>query len=213
MTRRVRVVSAHLPHPVRVGDSLCGEVSRIRACAACEARRDALLQVHVQSPRKPGHSFCGQVLIASPSGSSGSSDPPEARIRGVRDADLLPPMYLSAERARDVLADAGSGLPICPGCSANLVRFDEAMRKRTRVQEVQEAGGGRAESVLMGDGEGSRELGSRGSRVSRGRSRRGSSTDTQDPIGSPPGAASLDSAPGSALVAQGEVSELDEMGA
>lgn len=119
MTAKVREVLAHLPSPGRPG-SLCGEVSRLVRCEACDRRRESMLQVHIQSPRKPGKAFCGLLLRSEkilPVGSRGA-DPP--------------PMYVSHQRARDIVADpAGSSLPICPGCVVNMGRFDEASARRS----------------------------------------------------------------------------------
>jgi len=128
LTGRVREVLAHLPSPGRPGASLCGEVTRIVRCEACDRRRDALLTVHIQSPRKPGKAFCGTPLRSAeifPIGSNGA-DPPS--------------LYISAERARDLAADVGSFLPICPGCSVNMSRFDEASARKSSRDSADDQG-------------------------------------------------------------------------
>ncbi len=47
----------------------------------------------------------------------------------------LAPLYVTAERARDLISDRGSGLPICEGCRVNLERFDEAEGRRRSSSE------------------------------------------------------------------------------
>ncbi len=124
--RRDRGAVAHRPHPSVTGGSLCGEVTRLRPCEVCEARRRAMLLVHVQSPRKPSKAFCGLLLrgeAIEPVGTPGV---------------LPPPMYVSPERARDLAVDQGAFLPLCHGCMENLSRFDDAMRRKIgRVSEAE----------------------------------------------------------------------------
>jgi hypothetical protein len=108
------------------GASLCGEVTELVGCPVCLSRLLALLLVHIQSARKPDKSFCGKRLTGegiSPMGTSG--------------ADVAP-VYVSIERAREMLGERSGGLavvlpPICSGCEVNLERFDEAHRRHSRA--------------------------------------------------------------------------------
>ncbi len=131
----IRVAFAHIPHPTVDGSSFCGDATSVQVCRACLAKLIALFLVHVQSARKPDKSFCGVVLLGSevsPMGTPGAQPSP---------------VYVSIERAREIIAmrpgrDVPDGdsvddaaddcVPICPGCEANLERFDDANRRRSR---------------------------------------------------------------------------------
>lgn len=114
MTRRSSVALAHLHHPDRSGETLCGaEPTRVVGCPDCASRRDVLLRVHVQSPRKPDRSFCG-MPIRVPRGAGG--DPPLA--------------YVSAVVAARLAGGEHGIVPICRGCLENLARYDVAAARR-----------------------------------------------------------------------------------
>lgn len=132
-------VEAHIRHPLVDGGSLCGLVTRLVPCKACEARMDSMLRVHIHSPRRPGQSLCGRLLAGDgiqPIGTAGS-DPP--------------PMYVSADMARVLSADRASALRICPGCAMNMIRLDEA-ETRSRSGSLPDPGSRRRRRrILRGD--------------------------------------------------------------
>ncbi len=117
-----RGVMAHLEHPGGGGRSLCGAApARLRTCPACLARRAALLLVHVQSHKRPGRALCGLDLAGDAKRSVAevvAAPRPSPGEPGWEPS----PMYVSAEQARQLMADGGDGLLVCPGCEINLMR-------------------------------------------------------------------------------------------
>jgi len=126
-----RGMVVHLMHPGGGGAmALCGSApARLRVCPECARIREALSLVHVRSERKPERAMCGLELGVS-SGLSAA-----ARKPAPGDSGWVPtPMYLSAERALEVLAHGGeSGLPVCPGCEINLRRQETRAGGRGRL--------------------------------------------------------------------------------
>lgn len=123
-----RVVLAHLPHPDREGDTLCGRpASRVEPCRDCVSRRDALLLVHVQSIRDVRLALCGMPLVRGGRGPA--------------------PAYLSSSVRRGAgraLLDL-HGVPVCPWCQANLRRLEDAADRRSSAGSAmvaQETGSG-----------------------------------------------------------------------
>lgn len=125
MTRREpREVVAHLRHPAGDGRTLCGKPSsRIRGCTACAERRAALARVHVQSSRRPAEAFCGIQILPGPA--------VRVSAEGAGDRREIWPAYLAADQARLLIGSERHGLDFCPGCCDNLIRHDEAVRRRT----------------------------------------------------------------------------------
>ncbi len=117
-----RGVMAHLEHPSGGGRSLCGAApARLRPCPACLARRAALLLVHVQSHKRRGRALCGLDLAGDAKRSVAEVVAAPRPLPGSPGWEPSP-MYVSADRARQLLADDGDGLPVCPGCEINLMR-------------------------------------------------------------------------------------------
>ena len=119
---------AHLRHPGGGGGALCGaRRESVRVCPECLRIRTALALVHVASARAPGLAMCGLVLEVT--SHRGEVLPTPGEVGWVPT-----PMYLSAERALELLARGGNpGLPVCSGCEINLRRQETRPGGRGRL--------------------------------------------------------------------------------
>jgi len=113
-------VKAHIKHPTRDGESMCGaKPLHVRPCGECVEKYAAQARVHIRSVKKPGLAQCGEALLIE-----------EGEQRPKSRGGFPAPAYVDGPQAREWLADQRAE-HVCPACQTNFGRAERAAGRVT----------------------------------------------------------------------------------